>query len=191
MPRVDSDRFAAPLFSVLREHAIPTKATQLTVAPCSIELARTLNEKWHSRVPYTQPGPWILAFSADYDDTSFGVALWHNPSARNLPQDWLELRRLAVAPDAPHCTASFMLGKMARWIAKHKPGIVRLISYQDIEVHTGTIYKAAGWQSTWISKARVRDRSKPRRGTKRAYRSDSNGFAPNASGKKRWELPIN
>jgi hypothetical protein len=58
---------------------------------------------------------------------------------------WLELRRLAIAPDAPKNTATRMMGFMARDIRKRHPEINRLISYQDTEVHKGTIYKAAGW----------------------------------------------
>ena len=167
---------------------LPLKARMLTVAPCEIAHARKLNSDWHSRLPYTQKGPWKLAFSADYAGRTFGVALWHNPSARNLPQNWLELRRLAVAPDAPPCTASRMLGAMRRWIAKNMPEIKRLISYQDMNVHKGTIYIAAGWRSYWLSRPRVRNRSKPRKGTTRAYRSNSNGSRPDASMKRRWEI---
>jgi hypothetical protein len=87
----------------------------------------------------------MLAFVASYEQTAFGAALWNNPSARTLPQNWLELRRLAIAPDAPHCSASRMLGEMRKWIMKHRKWATMLISYQDLDVHTGTIYKAAGW----------------------------------------------
>lgn len=146
---------------------------------------------WHSRLPHVQWNPWRVCFAAHYDNTVFGVALWNNPSARTLPDDWLELRRMAVAPDAPHCTASFMLGAMKRQIGSLFPEVVRLISYQDQAVHTGTIYKAAGWIPAWETKARVRDRSKPRAGTKRAYRSNANGADPDASPKTRWETPMN
>lgn len=33
-------------------------------------------------------------------------------------------------------------------ISKDLPHITNLISYQDTEVHSGTIYKAAGWKET-------------------------------------------
>ena len=36
-------------------------------------------------------------------------------------------------------------------IKKRFPSITRLISYQDTEVHQGTIYKAGGWISTAVS----------------------------------------
>jgi len=181
------DRRRAPLFHT-EEAAPPSKASALSVLPCDPQFARMMVELWHSRLPVTQTGPWMLAFSADYDDTSFGAALWHNPSARGLPQDWLELRRLAVAPDSPHCTASRMLGAMRRWIARNMPDVPLLISYQDEDVHTGTIYRAAGWTPAYRSKARQRDRSKPRKGSTRLYRSDINGLAPSAAAKTRWEI---
>jgi len=44
-----------------------------------------------------------------------------------------------------------MLKVMRLDVKKRFPDITRLISYQDTEVHQGTIYKAAGWTSTAIS----------------------------------------
>jgi hypothetical protein len=132
----------------------------------------------------------MYAFHGFYRDVTYGVALWHNPSARGLPQDWLELRRLAIAPDAPKFTATRMLGQMARWI-RANTDCPRLISYQDTAVHRGTIYKAANWTHAYTSKARERDRTvgvSSRNG--RAYRVDANGKAPAASEKFRWELEL-
>jgi hypothetical protein len=107
-----------------------------------------------------------------------------------LPDHWLELRRMAVADDAPHCTASWFLAQMRRWFQQNTPERERLISYQDIDVHTGTIYKAAGWEPVFFAKARVRDRSKPRVGTRRDYRSNLNGIEPDGAGKIRWEKSL-
>ena len=112
------------------EALAPAKATNIIVERCDPQFARRMIAAWHSRLPRTQIGPWKLAFAAHYQHTCFGAALWHNPSARMLPNDWLELRRLAVAPDAPHCTASRMLGQMARWIAANMPEVPNLISYR-------------------------------------------------------------
>lgn len=130
----------------------------------------------------------MLAFTASCDGHLYGGALWHNPSARGLPSEWLELRRLAIPDYAPPHAASWMLGAMRKWIRANMPSVPRLISYQDTDVHTGTIYKAAGWEAAYYSKPRVRDRSKPRAGTSRAYRSNLNGSAPDAAGKIRWEI---
>jgi hypothetical protein len=169
----------------------PTKASELTVEPCPIAHARELTMLWHSRLPKVQKGPWMHAFRAHWHGYTYGVALWHNPSARTLPAHWLELRRMAVAPDAPHCTASRMLGQMTRWFRVHRPTAERLISYQDAEVHTGTIYNAAGWHRAYYSKPRQRQRAGYNRpGTSREYRTALNGEAPDVAGKWRWELEL-
>lgn len=163
---------------------------ELVLTPCAVQIAREMNSRWHSRLPQTQVGPWQFAFAAHKQNLIYAVALWHNPSARGLPAHWIELRRLAIAPDAPHCTASWMLARMRRWFSKNHPERERLISYQDCEVHTGTIYRAAGWEPAHVAKARQRDRSKPRRGTRRDYRSNLNGYAPDGAAKIRWEISL-
>jgi hypothetical protein len=182
---IDSARSLHPLWQ--EPTAAPQSVRELVCDRCEVETARRLNAAWHSRLPHTQRGPWQYAFAAHKNGQVYAVALWHNPSARGLPAHWLELRRLAVAPDAPHCAASWFLSRMARWFRANVPERERMISYQDCDVHTGTIYKAAGWEIGAVSKARVRDRSKPRHGTRRDYRSNSNGAAPDASPKNRWE----
>ena len=184
---LDTDRSLHPLW----QEPIESAATvhDLLCEPCEIAIARHLNARWHSRLPKTQPSPWQFAFAAHKTGFVYAVALWHNPSARTLPSHWLELRRLAIAPDAPHCTASWMLAQMARWFVRFCPERERLISYQDLAVHTGTIYRAAGWKEGHRSPPRRRDRSKPRVGTfgKRDYRSSLNGIEPDIAGKVRWE----
>jgi hypothetical protein len=129
----------------------------------------------------------MAAYRAAYDGITYAVALWNSPSARTLPSEWMELRRMAVADDAPHCTASRFLNEMCRRIQTEFPAATRVISYQDLDVHTGTIYKAAGWTVGNISTPRVRDRSGKRAGTDRMYRWNLNGAAPDAAGKARWE----
>jgi hypothetical protein len=170
----------------------PRKASDLTVEICPVYHARDLVMLWHSRLPNVQKGPWMHAFRAHWNGYTYGVALWHNPSARNLPQQWVELRRMAVAEDAPHCTASRMLGQMARWFRVNKPECDRLVSYQDAEVHTGTIYSAAGWTRAYYSKPRERQRkgySRPGH-PGREYRTGINGMAADQAGKWRWELAL-
>lgn len=167
---------------------IPRKASELTLRKCQPADARRCVAAWHSRLPTTQQGPWMLAFVAEYRGQRFGGALWNNPSARTLPGDWLELRRLALPDYAPPHAASWMLGAMRKWIRVNLPEVPRLISYQDTDVHTGTIYKAAGWHVAYVAKPRTRDRSAPRVGTTRAYRSNLNGASPDSAGKARWEV---
>jgi hypothetical protein len=100
------------------------------------------------------------------------------------------LRRLACAPDAPKNTASRFLNWMVRWFRKRCPERERCIAYQDCQVHRGTIYKAAGWRKTFISKPRVRDRSGNRAGTKRKYRWNINNSEVDAASKARWEMAL-
>jgi hypothetical protein len=113
------------------------------------------------------------------------VAAWSNPVARLLPQQtWLELRRFAIAPDAPRFTASRMLGWMRRDILKRFPGVIRLVSYQDLQAHTGTIYKASGWHHAKNFKPRARGwigwGNRPRKGR------TNQSVAP----RMRWEFDL-
>ena len=161
-------------------------AKQLSVDICDKLYAVNLVREWHSRLPNTQKGPWQFAFKSHLGGLTFAVALWNNPSARTLPNHWLELRRMACAPYAPKYTASHMLGKMVKYFKTHYPEREKLISYQDLDVHDGIIYKASNWIPEYFSRPRTRDRSKPRKGTKRNYRSDINTKAVASSGKIRW-----
>lgn len=178
----------APTLPIPPESERPRVARDLILSRSEIGPARLCVAVWHSRLPATQRGPWRLAFTAEHGGYLYGAALWHNPSARGLPNEWLELRRLAIPDYAPPHSASWMLGAMRKWIRREMPEVPRLLSYQDTDVHTGTIYKAAGWSPAYYSKPRVRDRTPPRVGTNRAYRSDLNGQAPAAAGKIRWEI---
>jgi hypothetical protein len=98
-----------------------------------------------------------------FDWQYFAVGIWSSPVSRSFDIDTvLELRRLAVSDKCPKFTATWMIGKMVKDIAKNLPMIDRLISYQDTEVHTGTIYKAANWQKTNTTKFSPWDKSRDR-----------------------------
>jgi hypothetical protein len=156
----------------------------MIVEPTTFEHALLLNALWHSRLPRMGTGfikrqPFIC-FAAVYQGRAFAVAIWSNPVARNLPQrEWLELRRLAHAPDAPRNTGSWMLAVMARLIVRERPWITRLISYHDTEVHLGTIYAAAGWCKTAVNRDGNWTRRKRPRPT-----------AQSNAAKQRWELSV-
>lgn len=186
--QTDLDRLGAPLLEVPRGE-YPQSARSLRLSPCDVSHARLLIARWHSRLPNTQSGMWQFAFRAAFDGVTYGVALWANPSARMLPSHWLELRRLAVAPDAPDHICSWMLGQMARYFRRVTPERERLVSYQDMAVHTGTIYRAAGWTVARESKPVARDRTTTRPGG-RLYRWSINGAEPDVAGKRRWELAL-
>jgi hypothetical protein len=184
-----SVRITRPLIQVGEGGSTPTIALhsrELTFEPCEKSHAVALVRLWHSRLPGCQNGPWQYAFRAQKDDVTYAVALWSNPCTRSLPHHWIELRRMACSPDCPKNTPSRMISWMVRHFKKVCPDREKCISYQDLDVHTGTIYKAAGWSVEYISKPRVRDRSKNRVGTNRMYRSNKNGIAPDAAGKARW-----
>jgi hypothetical protein len=112
------------------------------------------------------------------------ISLWHSrlPDAGEF---YSELRRFAIAPDAPKNTASRLLSVMVRFIRKNRPHVVKLISYQDTEVHVGTIYKASGWQSASIS-TKSGWLNHPRHGNTGGHAFKLQSNAP----KIRWELPL-
>lgn len=177
-----------PAFQTGRGGRNPTPA--LHFQACDKQQAVEFIRQWHSRLPNCQRGPWQFAFAASVNGEIVAVALWNNPSARTLPGHWLELRRLAAKPGAPQNTCSCFIAWMVRYFRSAHKHREKCISYQDLEVHKGTIYKAAGWKVEYVSKPRIRDRSKPRVGTSRAYRSDINGIPVAASAKARWSIVL-
>lgn len=150
----DDVRDSMPLFRSGCGGSIPTSALQLLISKCDVHRAIELNEKWHSRLPKVEWSNVVrcschVCFVAEFDDIAYASAIWSSPVARALNgMSWLELRRLAIATDAPKNTATRMLRVMRIIISKDFPNITNLISYQDTEVHSGTIYKAAGWKQT-------------------------------------------
>ena len=164
---------------------MPTSPRDLDLTTTPLARAVALNEAWHSRLPLYETGFALNAkvcFAAKYKNVIYAVAIWNHPLARNLPQqEWLELRRMAIAPDAPKYTGSWMLAGMKRWLQENARGVTRLISYHDTAAHKGTIYKAAGW----VESGRRSDHagwSRPRR-----RRADLQlAFAE----KVRWEIEI-
>lgn len=181
----DSTREVHPLFQTGGGGSTPTsalRARQLAFSECPKPHAVHLVRAWHSRLPKCAKGPWTQAFHAHADGITYAVALWNNPSTRCLPSHWRELRRMACAPDAPRNTASRFLAWMARWFAVHHPESEKLISYQDLAVHTGTMYRAAGWIAEHVSQPRERDRSIVLPGYRRAL----NGLDADVAGKVRW-----
>jgi hypothetical protein len=156
----DDVRVAYPLFHEGGGGAIPTSPLQLDVHPVNVHTACKLNALWHSRFPVIQWSNVIrnkryVCFVAEYEGIYWATALWSSPIAGNRLKEgasMLELRRMAIANEAPRNTASRMLKVMRYWIRENFPEITTLISYQDSEVHQGTIYKASGWTATSTSK---------------------------------------
>ena len=144
----DSIRVVYPLFPVEDGGSNPTSPLQLKIYEIDAKLAVKLNDLWHSRLPtITNPySKFSVSFGAEYKNQWFASAIWTDPIARSFNGlNYLELRRMAISNDAPKNTASRMIKIMDILIRKKFPDIVKLISYQDCDVHTGTIYKASNW----------------------------------------------
>jgi len=178
--RADGVRVAYPLFQAGGGGSIPTSALQLRFESIDRRTMEDLNRHWHSRLPaFKTACPCPAYYGAEFDGLWYAVSAWSPPVARMLPTDWLELRRMAIADDAPKNTATRFLGWMVRDIRKRFPGVPRLISYQDTAVHSGTIYKASGWTATTIDPGH--EWTCPSRPRKQQQSS-----AP----KQRWELKL-
>lgn len=144
----------------LGERIIPKSPKLLNLREVGVDFAMKYNELWHSRLPITSHSNMIrnthkIFYGAEYQDHCFAIAMWTTPVANNRmakDQVWLELRRLAIAPDAPKFSATWMLSKMIKDIRKKYPEITKLVSYQDTEVHSGTIYSAGNWIKDSVSK---------------------------------------
>ena len=156
--RADGVRVAHPLFQAEGDGSTPISALDLIVERITVEMACDLNRTWHSRLPKIEVSNVVrnsdyACYGAMHNGVAYAAAIWSSPVARMLNDGkTLELRRLAIAPDAPRNTASRMLAVMRRLISREMPHIDRLVSYQDTEVHTGGIYKASGWRATRTAK---------------------------------------
>lgn len=156
----DSSMVEQLAFQLVEGGSIPTSPLHFNIKSINVQAACDLNAQWHSRLPKVVAGniyrnKYRACYAAEYEGNYWAVAIWSSPVAGNRFKNGnniLELRRLAIAPDAPFNTATRMLKVMRLDIKKRFPEITRLISYQDTEVHQGTIYKAAGWISTAMSR---------------------------------------
>lgn len=145
--RAGDVRVAYPLFQAEGGGSIPTSALQLRFEVIDRYTMEALNRKWHSRLPRLSTAcPCPAYYGAEFDGIWYAVAAWSHPISPQVDQTWMELRRFAIAEDAPKNTASRMLSWMVRDIRKRFPAVPRLVSYQDTAVHAGTIYKASGWE---------------------------------------------
>lgn len=134
-----------PLFHSGDGGSIPTSALQFHFEPIHRDTFMPLNEAWHSRLPDCKNAFAGFFFGAVFEHKYYAVAWWSHPVARALNgKGWVELRRFAISSEAPKNTASRMLGWMVRTIRKTGE-YEKAISYQDEDVHSGTIYKASGW----------------------------------------------
>jgi hypothetical protein len=137
-----------PLFG-LHARTRPDGPRALLVERCDVSTVIALNASWHSVLPSVGPNFGVFGYVATYLDVIYASALWSRPIAANRLSNGfqkMELRRMAVGPDAPRHTASWFLAVMSRLVLR-LPSVVGLVSYQATDVHRGTMYKAAGWRS--------------------------------------------
>lgn len=166
---------------LLRQGINPTSPKDFEIVKVKPQLASELNKIWHSRLPdihwsnITRNRHYIC-YGAMFDYRYYAVAIWSSPVNQSFDIDTvLELRRLAISPEAPKFTATWILGKMIKRLKIDLPTISRLISYQDTEVHKGTIYKAGNWTKTNQTKFRAWNKSRKR------------NISQSTSDKIRWE----
>lgn len=182
--RVDDARVACPLFQGEYGGSTPTSTLQLKVQKCGWHLFEKLTALWHQRLP--KAGAYYtngMFFVVECNNLYYATAGWSEPVAISFNgKHCFELRRMAIAPDAPKNTASRVLAIMVRMIRKARPDVEQLISYQDTEVHAGTIYKAQGWKATRTSEANEQNwvKTHPRASSR----------LQSAAPKVRWELAL-
>lgn len=189
--RADGVVVAHPLFQEAGGGSIPTSALDLRIVKIGMRLAADLNRQWHSMLPRTDLGNLLcgnmsVAYAAEYEGRYYAVAIWTQPIIRQLCNGTtIELRRLAICEAAPKNTASRMLGVMRRLVKCEFSFLEKAISYQAVDVHAGTIYKASGWKRVGV----ICD-ARPQRFSNVNKNTRATGPMQTNSRKQRWELNL-
>ena len=165
----------------------PESATQFEFVVIRAQTACEYNEAWHSRLPKIHWGNVVrnthyVCFAAIYEGDVYAITIWSSPVAQNRfkhGKQVLELRRMATSPECPKFTATRMLSHNRKWIKQNMKDIALLVSYQDTEVHAGTIYKADNWVASNLSKGMKWD-------TDQRQRNEEQSLAD----KIRWEYKL-
>lgn len=187
----DGARAAYPLFQEGDGGSTPTSALSLRMEEIPMRRARELNADWHSMLPRTDLGNLLcgntsVAYGAEFDGRWYAVGIWTQPIIRSMCDGHtIELRRLAICEQAPKNTASRMLRIMARLVKTKWPFLNRMISYLAVDVHRGTIYRAAGWSSVGEIVA-----ARPQRFSNVNKKTRATGPLQTKSRKQRWERRI-
>jgi len=114
-----------------------------------------------------------------------GMVVVGRPIARMLPQDGTvgEILRFVLDRPMPHHTASHVLRVTAELFAK-RPRADHLISYHDRSLHTGCIYKKAGFRKDGVSRAGTR------RGSWGTRPNREQAMSSEETSKRRWRLDV-
>lgn len=81
----------------------------------------------------------------------YGVIIFATPTARRVPQHWLELVRWCITSEVENA-GSRQWAAFVRALRALHPGATTVISYSDPSVgHTGALYRACNWlwAPTW------------------------------------------
>lgn len=117
----------------------------------TVKEACRCNRIWHSSLPKIVESNIYrnkrhVCYGLFHVGVCYGISIWTSPVARGLDDTTtIELRRMALRSGAPHNSASWMISKMVKDIHTLFPEVTRLVSYQDTDIHSGTIYKASNW----------------------------------------------
>jgi hypothetical protein len=131
-------------------------------------------------------GTTSVAYAAEFAGNYYAVAIWSQPIIRALCDGkTIELRRLAITASAPKNTASRMLRVMRKLVKKKWPHLERAISYLAVDVHRGTIYRAAGWRPAGMIVT-----ARPQRFSNVNKKTRATGPLQTTSRKQRWEIPL-
>lgn len=141
------------LFEIEEHLDPPISPKEFEFVVIRAQTACNLNAQWHSRLPVIDWSNVVrnthyVCYAAKYKGEYYAAAIWSSPVAQNrftYGKQMLELRRMAISKECPKNTATRMLAWMRKDIQKRFTDIALLISYQDTEVHLGTIYKADNW----------------------------------------------
>lgn len=153
MERRSSVSTDTSLFSFSETQLKPGSPKDLELTVISAKLACSLNGVWHSRLPYIHWSNVVrnthyVCYGFRYKSRWYAVGIWSSPVAQNRfknGNEILELRRLAICDECPKNTATRMIKLMVKDIKERFEDIRLLISYQDTDVHAGTIYSASSW----------------------------------------------
>lgn len=188
--RGDGAMLARPLFQGEDGGSTPTSPLSFALVEVGMRLAQRMNRCWHSMLPRTDLGNLLcgnmsVAYAAEYSNRYYAVAILSQPIIRAVARagDSIELRRLAICREAPKNTASRMMAVMRRLVKKKFPHLAKMVSYLAVDVHDGTIYRAAGWKPV----GKVVD-ARPQR--KRGDKGRATGPLQTKSRKQRWEIEL-
>ncbi len=141
------------LFQTEDGGAVPTSTHQLELKEINHATAQSAINKWHYLA-----GTGFLAsyrFGVFYGGYNKGVITYGIPNAANLKgvytqdtqHEYMELTRLALAPELPKNSASRVIGVSLRLLKQREPNLKGVVTYADTEQgHEGTIYKATNFE---------------------------------------------